>query len=205
MSRGGIISRRGFLGAGGAAIAISAVAGIVWLQASAPDYVKLAGGLTPTTLGVSEFGVLSALAAAMIAPMPGGPSVKDAMTAARIDRELSFHPDSTLAEDIAASLTLLEHWPIVQGYGARFTALAAEQQATFLSACANGGPGLTRSAFAGVRFLVVFFYYSDDRTWPGLGYAGPSMPEKLFEGGNRIANLSQVKRADASAVRERRA
>lgn len=205
MSRGGIISRRGFLGAGGAAIAISAVAGIAWLQASAPDYVRLAGGLTPTTLGVSEFGVLSALAAAMIAPMLGGPSVKDAMTAARIDRELSFHPDSTLAEDIAASLTLLEHWPIVQGYGARFTALSAEQQIAFLSTCAKGGPGLTRSAFAGVRFLVIFFYYSDDRTWSGLGYSGPSVPEKLFEGGNRIANLPRANATARSASQEGRA
>lgn len=192
MGRGGIISRRGFLGVGGATLAVSAVAGIAWLQASEPDYVALGAGLSPKTLGVSEFGVLTALATAMIAPLPGGPSVKDAMTAARIDRELSFHPDNTLAEDITASLTLLEHWPIVQGYGARFSALRASDQTAFLSACANGGPGLTRSAFAGVRFLVIFFYYSDERTWPGIGYAGPQIAEKPFEAGNRIANLQSA-------------
>ena len=193
MGRGGIISRRGFLGVGGATLAVSAVAGVAWLEASKPDYVALGSGFSPKTLSISEFGVLAALATAMIAPLPGGPSVKDAMTAARIDRELSFHRDSTLAEDIAASLTLLEHWPIVQGYGARFSALGASEQKAFLSACANGGPGLTRSAFAGVRFLVIFFYYSDDRTWPGLGYAGPQIAEKPFEAGNRIANLQSAR------------
>jgi hypothetical protein len=178
MSRAGVLSRRSFLGVGGAAVAASLVAGYVTLGGDDAEYRALGGGFEPVVLDIAEFGILSAVAAAMIAPLPGGPSVVQTMTAARIDRELSLHHDNTLAADIKASLTLLEYLPLAQGFGARLSALGAGDQLAFLKQCA-----------AGIRFLVVFFYFTDDRTWPSLGYAGPQMPEKLFEGGNRIANL----------------
>ncbi|UYV16575.1 hypothetical protein [Porphyrobacter sp. ULC335] len=189
MSRAGVLSRRSFLGVGGAAVAASLVAGYVTLGGDDAEYRALGGGFEPVVLDIAEFGILSAVAAAMIAPLPGGPSVVQTMTAARIDRELSLHHDNTLAADIKASLTLLEYLPLTQGFGARFSALGTGDQLKFLKQCAAGGPGVVRAAYAGIRFLVVFFYFTDDRTWPGLGYAGPQMPEKLFEGGNRIANL----------------
>lgn len=190
MSRSGTLSRRGFLGIGGAAIAVSLVSGAVILAGDDDEYARIAGGYQPATLGLKEFAVLCSLAAVMIAPHIGGPTAHEAMTAARIDRELSFHRDSTLAEDVAASLLLLEHLPLLEGYGSRFSSLPAVEQNRFLAAAAGAGPGITRAAYTGIRFLVVFFYYTDERSWPGLGYAGPQMSEKLFEGGNRIANLT---------------
>jgi hypothetical protein len=191
MSRSSAFSRRGFLGVGGAAVAASLVAGYVTLAGNDAEYRALGGGFDPVTLDTAEFGILSALAAAMIAPMPGGPSLTQTMTAARIDRELSMHHDNMLAGDIKASLTLLEYLPLAQGFGARFSALEAGDQLKFLKNCASGGAGVVRAAYAGIRFLVVFFYFTDERTWPGLGYGGPQMPEKLFEGGNRIANIKR--------------
>ena len=201
MSRSSFISRRGFLGIGGASAALALVGGGAWLSGDDAVYRQLSGGFEPEILSLKEFGVLSALASAMIAPLPGGPSVRDAMTPARIDKELSFHPESTLAEDIKASLVLLEHAPLLSGLGPRFSELDEAGQKKFLSLCAAGGPGLLRSAYAGIRFLVVFFYYTDDRTWPGIGYAGPTTPEKLFEGGNRIANLKQKPGATKALVK----
>lgn len=182
-------SRRGFLGAG-AATAILAGGGYVWLRGSDADYARMAAGAAPVVLSIREYAVLDALAAAIIQPLRGGPGVGAAMTALRIDRELSFHHETSMVDDIKASLALLENMSVIDGLGPRFTALDDADKQTFLANCVNAGPGLRRAAYNGIRFLVVFFYYTDDRTWPGIGYAGPMMAEKLFEGGNRIANLT---------------
>lgn len=183
-----ILSRRGFLGAGVAAT-IAAGGGYLWLAGSDAEYARMAAGAQPTLLSIKEYAVLDALAEAIIHPLGGGPGVRKARTALRIDRELSFHDDNSLAEDIRASLALLENMPALDGMGPRFTGLNAKDKQVFLSNCVNAGPGLRRSAYNGVRFLIVFFYYTDDRTWPDIGYAGPLVDEKVFEGGNRIANL----------------
>jgi hypothetical protein len=33
-----------------------------------------------------------------------------------------------------------------------------------------------RSAFAGIKLLVVFMYYTAEAAWPGIGYDGPWVP-----------------------------
>lgn len=190
MARTAILSRRGFLGVGGAAAALAAAGGsYAWLMGSDEDYARMAGDAAPVLLSIKEYAVLDALAAALVHPIKRGPGVGQAMTALRIDRELSLHHESTLAADVRASLALLEHAPALDGLGPRFTALSDSDKQAFLAGCAGAGGGIRRAAYAGVRFLVLFFYYTDDRTWPGIGYAGPSVEEKPFEGGNRIANL----------------
>ncbi len=186
-TRTAVLSRRGFLGVGGAAVI--AASGYVWLSGSDAEYARMAAGASPKLLSIKEYAVLSALASAIIFPLGAGPSVKDAMTALRIDRELSLHSESSLASDVKASLLLLEHAPVLDGLGPRFTELSPKSQLDFLKNCTTAGAGLRRSAYVGVRFLITFFYYTDDRAWPGIGYAGPMVEEKLFEGGNRIANL----------------
>lgn len=185
-------SRRGFLGAGAAAV-IAAGGGYLWLRGSDEEYARMAAGAAPIVLSIKEYAVLDALAAAIIHPLKNGPGVRAAMTALRIDRELSFHHDSSLADDIKASLTLLENISALDGLGPRFTGLSDTDKQVFLANCAGAGPGLRRAAYNGIRFLVMFFYYTDDRTWPDVGYSGPFVDEKLFEGGNRIANLGNAK------------
>ena len=185
-------SRRGFLGVGAAA-AIAAGGGYLWLRGSDAEYTRMAAGAAPVLLSIKEYAVLDALAGAMIHPLKGGPGVRAAMTALRIDRELSFHHETSMADDVKASLALLENMTALDGLGPRFTGLNDKDKQTFLANCAAAGPGLRRAAFNGIRFLVLFFYYSDERTWPGVGYSGPLVDEKLFEGGNRIANLDAAK------------
>ncbi|UNK79591.1 hypothetical protein MNQ96_00385 [Sphingopyxis granuli] len=185
-------SRRGFLGTG-AAVAIATGGGYLWLRGDDEEYERMAAGAAPTVLSVKEYAVLNALAAAIIQPPKAGPSVGEAMTALRIDRELSFHHETSLTGDIKASLVLLENMSLLDGLGPRFTGLSEKNKQLFLANCANAGPGLRRAAYNGIRFLIVFFYYTDDRTWPALGYSGPFVDEKPFDGGNRIANLTSAK------------
>jgi hypothetical protein len=192
------LSRRGFLGVGGATLA-AAGAGYFWVTGSDAGYARMASGAKPSLLSIMEYAVLDALATAIIHPINGAPDAKKALTALRIDRELSLHHDSSLSTDMKASLGLLEHAPLLDGLGPRFTDLSASAKQTFLANCMNAEPGLRRAAYNGVRFLIVFFYYTDDRAWPGIGYGGPFVDEKIFEGGNRIANLSSVK-ADLEGV-----
>ncbi|MBA4306912.1 MAG: hypothetical protein C0429_09280 [Sphingopyxis sp.] len=186
------VSRRGFLGVGAAA-AIMAGGGYLWLRGSDAEYARMAAGAAPVTLSIKEYAVLDALAAALIHPLKDGPGTSAALTALRIDRELSFHHDTSLAEDIKASLALLENLPALDALGPRFTALNNKDKQSFLANCAKAGPGLRRAAYNGIRFLVMFFYYTDDRSWPAIGYSGPLVDEKPFEGGNRISNLGAAK------------
>lgn len=184
------LSRRGFLGAGSAGLGLLGAGG-AWALLGANDatYRDLANGATPTVLTLKEFAVLDALASAIITPAKGTPSARDAQTARRIDRELAFHLDGRLVPDLKASLAFLEHLPAVDLRGTRFTALSPDGRAGFLEASARSPWQLRRLAYSGVRFLVLFFYYTDDRTWDSIGYAGPTVAAKQFEGGNRIENL----------------
>lgn len=187
------LSRRGFLGASAVGVGVvAAVSGWAWFYANDAHYRTLVGDAVPSVLTVKELAILGALADAMILPAAGAPSAQLAQTARRIDRELSFHGGSKLLSDVKSSLLLLEHAPVMDLLGTRFTALSATGRAAFLEDCARSQWAMRRLAYAGVKFLILFFYYSDDRTWRSIGYGGPAVAEKLFEGGNRIANLPSL-------------
>lgn len=188
------LSRRGFLGAGAAGLGLlsAAAAGWAWLRSNDAVYRSLVGDVVPNALTVSELAILGALAEAMIVPAPGTPTANQAQTARRIDRELAFHSESKLLSDVKTSLLFLEHLPVIDLSGLRFTALSAAGRVNFLEACARSQWGLRQTAYAGIKFLILFFYYTDDRTWRSIGYAGPTVPEKMFEGGNRITNLPAI-------------
>ncbi len=194
------LSRRGFLGAGAVGLGVlGAVAGWTWFGANDACYRALVGDAVPNVLTIKELAILGALAEAMIAPSAGAPTAHQAETARRIDRELVFHSGSKLISDIKSSLLLLEHAPIMDMMGSRFTALSATDRAAFLEGSARSQWALRRLAYAGVKFLILFFYYSDDRTWRSIGYGGPAVAEKIFEGGNRIANLPSLARHQTNA------
>lgn len=195
------LSRRGFLGAGAAGAGVLVAAGgWLWWRGGDGVYHAMADGAVPSVLSVKELAILATLAEQVIAVAPGAPTVRQAETARRIDRELSFHEGSKLLSDVKLSLALIEHWPTLDFIGSRFTALSAADKTRFLRNCETSSWSLRREAFAGLKFLIVFFYYSDDRTWPSIGYGGPLVPEKLFEGGNRIANLPPLSRRAASGT-----
>ena len=188
------LSRRGFLGASAAGLGILgiAAAGWEWLGPSEAHYRALVGDAVPAVLSVKELAILGALADAVITAKPGTPTAGQAQTARRIDRELAFQSESKLVSDVKLSLAFLEHLPALDFLGLRFTALSAAGKIAFLRNCETSSWSSRSRAFAGLKFLILFFYYTDDRTWPSIGYGGPQVAEKFFEGGNRIANLPAI-------------
>jgi hypothetical protein len=92
---------------------------------------------------------------------------------------------------VRAALTMIEYGPFLDLHLRPFTRLAPDAQDSYLRACAESGWRLRRNAFAGLRFLCLFFYYSDDRTWRSIGYGGPMVDRKLPEAANAIEALDR--------------
>jgi len=186
-----VSSRRGFIVGGAAAVgaAVAVAGGLQWLEGTDRDYAHLALGRVPEFLTLRQLGVLTVAAATIIERAAGAPSADDAYVARRIDREMVF-ANRRLGEDVRASLDYLEVAPLLKLMPTKFTTLGAPDRAHLLGALQTSNSAMERSIFSGVRFLCMFMYYADDRTWRSVGYAGPFVPEKLFPAGNRIANLS---------------
>jgi hypothetical protein len=190
------LSRRGFLGASATgAAALVAAGGWFWWEGDEASYRAMIGGAVPRVLSVKELAILGAICETVITVVPGAPSVTEAETARRIDCELTFHTDSKLVSDVKLSLAFLEHLPPLDLMAARFTDLSAAGKTRFLHDCETSAWSARRQAFAGIKFLILFFYYCDARTWRSIGYGGPQVAEKFYEGGNTIANLPPLKRA----------
>jgi hypothetical protein len=169
------VTRRGFLlrSAGlGAALSL----GGLLAGGGCSGYDELLAGETPRSLEPREYAVLRAVAARMV---PGGPSHPgaDALgVAARVDRELTFH-GPLLCADVRDALRLVEWWPLPTRF-ARFTRLPAPLQDAELGALATSSLAFRRSAFNGLKVLIMFFHYTQDAAWAGTGYDGPWVPRR---------------------------
>lgn len=90
---------------------------------------------------------------------------------------------SGLRDDVSGLLGVVEHLaPLRAGHRRRFTSLSPEAQDTAL-AWLERAEGLFAGAFDGLRALVFMGYYRDPRTWPLLGYEGPTIPWSGRPGG----------------------
>jgi hypothetical protein len=174
------LSRRGFLRAsaltGAALICGGTFAGCLRDERSVIDE-------HPEVLSRGELATLAAVADRVITTAEGTPTAREARTARRIDRELTFN-EGTLVGDVRAALALIEYGPFLDLHLRPFTRLDAAAQDAYLRACAESSWALRRSAFSGLRFLCLFFYYSDDRTWRSIGYGGTMVDRKLPEAAN---------------------
>ncbi len=185
---GGVVSRRGFLKAGAATTGVLLAVSSLPACASKQQYADLCGGEQPETLTPKELAILTAFAERVIAPADGTPTAADARVARRIDRELVFS-DGRLTGDVRAALSLIEYGPVLDLRFRRFTRLSPQDQDAYLAACARSSWTLRRNAFAGLRFLCLFLYYSDDRTWRSIGYGGVMVDRKLPEASNALQAL----------------
>ncbi len=189
MQRHTSLSRRGFLKAGGATAAGVAVLGLAGVAVPGGEhYGEIVGDERPVVLTEKEFAVLILAVESLIGQAGDLPSTRETRTAARIDRELSLI-GGQLLEDMKASLLYLEYRPLLGGGLSRFTKLMPEARLGLLTELQHSGDVLERSIYAGIRFLAVFFFYTDPRAWAHMGYGGPLVSPKFFQGGNRIENL----------------
>lgn len=169
------LTRRGFLlrSAGlGAALALGGLAA----GSGCSGYEELLAGETPRVLEPREYAVLRAVAARMVPGGPGHPGAEALGVAARVDRELDFH-GPVLRADVRDALRLVEWWPLPTRF-ARFTRLPAPLQDAELAALAGSSLAFRRSAFNGLKFLIMFFHYTQDAAWAGTGYDGPWVPRR---------------------------
>lgn len=125
-------------------------------------------------LGRREYAVLRAVAARLVPGGPEHPGANELGVPARVDRELAFHPPR-LAADVSDALRLVEWWPLATRLS-RFTGLEPAEQDALLSGMATSRFALRRTAFQGLKFLVLFFHYTQEPAWAGTGYGGPWVP-----------------------------
>jgi hypothetical protein len=165
------LTRRGFLKLGVAGTALAAAAAPS-MNGCAPRYVAmLPPGTKPVTLSEKELAVLAAVCDRVIVPAPGAPTPRQVGVAERLDRELIFHHPK-LREDIGSALWLVEHGGLLRLSFGRFTERSLEAQDVRLKHMSTGWD-VERRALNALKVLACYCYYVDDRTWPGIHYAGP--------------------------------
>lgn len=139
--------------------------------------------------------------AAAATTLSGVAAVGGLVVAANVDRYLVPMPDRVKTE-VHELCALVEHGTTPLALmGKRFTKLdAAGREAWLLSLNARGG--LLAQAFRGLRDLVMLGAYQDDRSWRGLGYAGPWPDVNAPE---LVGAPYQALRASAGALPQSRA
>jgi hypothetical protein len=166
------LDRRGFLKVSAAAAgALSAGSALLMSGCDSHDEALIPRGARPTVLTLREFAVLGAFVDRIVSPEPGWPTAEDTQLAQRIDRELKFH-QAKMIEDTRQALLLIEFGGVLHLEFTRFTRMDAAGRDARLADMSTGN-GLEKQAFISLRLIAVFFHYTDERTWPHIGYAGP--------------------------------
>ena len=164
-------SRRGFLGLVGSGAAFASLSRVGVVPAAAAAAART--GATHF-FGERDTEILTALVARMVdTGEPGAPAVRDTRAIATIDALCAgLDPDTTAP--LPALLRLVEWGPLLfEGRLARFTTLDAAGQDASLAGWMNSRLPLRRQAFYALRNLSLLGYWSQDETWPLIGYAGP--------------------------------
>lgn len=102
--------------------------------------------------------------------MPTGASAEE--VAANVDRFLEGMPSFAIAE-VHGLMLLLEHGTGLDLDLPRFTRLTPPERLAFIERLHGMGSVFAQAA-RGIRDLCYLGFYQDPRTWPGLGYEGPT-------------------------------
>jgi hypothetical protein len=104
---------------------------------------------------------------------PGAPSIADVGAVDRIDRLLSVL-DRELADPVKLLLRAVDLWPAVAELRfRRFRSLSPAEKDQSLKGWLESRFRVRRAAFYALRNLALYGYWSDDATWPLVGYPGP--------------------------------
>jgi len=127
-------------------------------------------------LSPKEYLVLSAVARRLLAPDAADAPDPDTLEVALfVDRYL-YGLDEGLRSDVRALLHLVEHGsgPFRLGL-TRFTHMTTAEQDRTLTDWAESSLTVRRQGFQALKSLALLGYYRHDRTWPLLGYSGPTL------------------------------
>jgi hypothetical protein len=164
------ISRRGFLALAGSGAAFASLAGLRAVPAAA---LELAPGPAAFFLP-RDREILTQVVERMVdTGEPGAPAVRETRTIATIDA-LCARLDPASTAPLPALLRLVEWGPFLfERRLSRFTGLDPAGQDAALRGWMTSGLALRRMGFFALRNLALLGYWSQDETWPLVGYAGP--------------------------------
>ena len=177
-------SRRGFLGLVGSGTALASLASLRALPAGAavgtPGAAVGTPGAVVATSGAARFfapgetEILTQVVERMVdTGESGAPVVRETRAIATIDA-LCASLDPAATAPLPALLRLVEWGPLLfERRFARFTQLDAAAQDASLAGWMRSSLGLRRKGFYALRNLSLLGYWSQDETWPLVGYAGP--------------------------------
>ncbi len=162
-------TRRGFLRLSGTTAALTALAG---LRAVPPAAAAEPGG-TPV-FDETEREILTALMERMVdTGDPAAPAVRDTRAVATVET-LCETLDPGVVRQLRLGLRLFEYGPLVFELTlARFTGMSDARKDASLRGWMESRFALRRLAFLGLRNVCLLGYYSQEETWPLIGYAGP--------------------------------
>lgn len=176
---GNPLTRRRFLTVGGIGAAL--LGGGTWLALRGggdAHYRALCPGATPRVLSVKELGVLATFCERACQPSdPSQPLAHVVRVAERIDKELTFHT-AKMQSDVKAAIQVLEHGGWLHLAPTRFSRLRPSEQDAYVVRMLEQGNELERQVASNLKLLALFFYYVDERTWPGIHYEGPFAAKK---------------------------
>ena len=163
------ITRRGFLRLAGATASFTALSQLRTVSAAAIGAQSATAFFSPAQLEI-----LTQIAERMVDnDQPGAPRVRDTDTVATIDA-LCGSLDPSITQPLPALLHVVDYAPFVFDLTfKRFTRMTPEEQDASLEGWMRSRYALRRMAFLALRNLSFLGYYSQEETWPLIGYAGP--------------------------------
>jgi len=163
------VTRRSFLALAGGATALGSIASLRSVPALAAAARTAGPFFAPT-----EREILTCVVERMVdTGDPAAPPVRATRTIDTIDALCAgLDPDATAP--LPALLRLVEWGPLLFDRRlARFTTLDAAGRDDALRGWMTSGLALRRIGFYALRNMALLGYWSQDETWPLVGYAGP--------------------------------
>jgi hypothetical protein len=169
------ISRRTFLQLTGSGAALAALARLPALPALAAAPKEGAPGF----FSADEREILTHVVERMVdTGLPDAPRVRDSGAVAAIDR-LCLGLDAELVRPLPVLLRAVEWGPYVfeLRFG-RFTTLDDLAKDASLLGWMTSSIGLRRLGFQALKNLSMLGWYSQEASWPAIGYAGPLLARR---------------------------
>jgi hypothetical protein len=167
-------TRRGFLRLAGATVSFTALA-----QLRAVPSAATQAGTSASFFSATEQEILTQIVERMIdSDQPGAPRVRDTGTVPTIDA-LCASLDPAITGPLPTLLHVVDYAPFVLDLTfKRFTRMTPAEQDASLEGWMRSRFALRRQAFLALRNLSFLGYYSQEETWPLIGYAGPLLRPK---------------------------
>jgi hypothetical protein len=165
------VSRRSFLALAGGGAAFGSIASLRSVPAAA---VEVASAAPVAFFAPREREILTQIVERMVdTGDPSAPTVRGSGTMETIDA-LCAGLDPNATAPLPALIRLVDWGPLLfERRLARFTSLDAAGQDAQLASWMTSGLALRRMGFYALRNLALLGYWSQDATWPLVGYAGP--------------------------------